>query len=82
MGQTIVKRLRNGAHNEEGTILGGVRHDKRCLEAADTIEELLEALKVCSDAIDHVAGTERELALCVAEDMANAAIKRATDPKE
>jgi hypothetical protein len=36
----IVKRLRSGCHQFDGVMLGGVMHDKRCLEAADEIEQL------------------------------------------
>lgn len=36
----LVQRLRSGRHNIENETLGGVDHDRRCLEAADEIERL------------------------------------------
>ena len=41
---TLVKRLRSGHYNADITVLGGMEHDSRCLEAADRIEELEKAL--------------------------------------
>jgi hypothetical protein len=48
MTQDIRERLRSGAHNAELVSLGGVTHDKRCLEAADVINIL--AVGYISDA--------------------------------
>jgi len=36
----LIQRLRSGTHNEEPVTVGGVEHDRRCLEAADEIERL------------------------------------------
>ena len=36
----LTKRLRSGAANIEPITLGGMRHDKRCLEAAAKIDAL------------------------------------------
>jgi hypothetical protein len=41
----IVKRLRSGCHQFDGVMLGGVLHDKRCLEAADELEQLRDLLR-------------------------------------
>jgi len=41
----LIQRLRSGTHNEEPVTVGGVEHDKRCLEAADEIERLQKVVE-------------------------------------
>ena len=48
----LLKRLRGGAHLNQPTILAGVAHDERCLEAADEIEMLRDALRNCMGRLD------------------------------
>ena len=51
----LIQRLRSGTHNEEPVTVGGVEHDKRCLEAADEIEHLEVQLAVArNDTLDEV----------------------------
>jgi hypothetical protein len=39
--ESIINDLRGGDHHKRPTVLGGVKHDERCLEAADDIEKLI-----------------------------------------
>lgn len=45
----IVARLRSGYHNLEQEIIGGLTHDRRCLEAADEIERLRQPFRNADD---------------------------------
>jgi len=52
----LIQRLRSGTHNEEPVTVGGVEHDKRCLEAADEIERIKAQLTTArNDALDEAA---------------------------
>ncbi len=42
----LLKDLRSGDHNKVPITLGGVPHDRRCLEAADEIERLCQIVRV------------------------------------
>lgn len=41
----LCRQLRAGLHMADGITLAGVRHDRRCLRAADRIDELEAALR-------------------------------------
>ena len=52
----LIQRLRSGTHNEEPVTVGGVEHDKRCLEAADEIKRLEAQLAISRiDALNEAA---------------------------
>jgi hypothetical protein len=51
--QELVARLRAGDHNGKLTILRGVVHDVKCLEAADWITAALAREVVLLDALAH-----------------------------
>jgi hypothetical protein len=42
--ESLINDLRGGDHQKRPTVLGGVTHDERCLEAADEIEKLKKYL--------------------------------------
>ena len=51
MSKHLVKRLRSGRVSEEVISLGGVKHDNRCLEAAETIEKLTREREKIQEAL-------------------------------
>jgi hypothetical protein len=50
MTDDLIQRLRSGHHNLILTVLGGVKHDERCLEAADRIDALEKEIATILDA--------------------------------
>ena len=52
MADDLVKRLRAGVRPYDTITLAGVKHDPRCLEAADRIESLEAALQAADECIN------------------------------
>ena len=52
---SLLNDLRGGDHHKRTTVLAGVSHDERCLEAADEIERLRNSL---SYLLRHTTGAD------------------------